>query len=295
MNIIFQIEGGIGKCIAATAVCKAIKNTYPDSNLIVVSGYPDVFTGDKNVHKSLGFGQFTYFYSDYVEGKDAHFLVQDPYRYSPFLRGEMHLIEAWSYMFDLRQAVDPVPILSINPREEELYRERFLSDKPILLMQTNGGLPNQPNAYSWARDIPKHVVQAVVEHFKKDYTIAHLRRQDQQAYEGTVHVMDEFRPLQVLFKMANKGFFMDSFAQHMAAAMRLQSTVCWIANKPEQFGYAIHDNICAAAPTRRPDLRDSYLEKYNIAGNPAQFPYEDEKDIFDIDRIIASIEAQKNN
>ncbi len=28
MNIIFQIDGGIGKSIAATAVCKAIKAQY---------------------------------------------------------------------------------------------------------------------------------------------------------------------------------------------------------------------------------------------------------------------------
>jgi hypothetical protein len=43
MNIIFQISGGIGKCVMATAVCEAIKKQYPDSRLIVVSGYADVF------------------------------------------------------------------------------------------------------------------------------------------------------------------------------------------------------------------------------------------------------------
>ena len=31
MKIIFQIDGGIGKSIAATAVCKAIKKQYPKS------------------------------------------------------------------------------------------------------------------------------------------------------------------------------------------------------------------------------------------------------------------------
>ena len=43
MNIIFQINGGIGKCVLATSVFPGIKETFPDSKLIVMSGYPEVF------------------------------------------------------------------------------------------------------------------------------------------------------------------------------------------------------------------------------------------------------------
>jgi hypothetical protein len=39
-----QIDGGIGKSvIAATAVCKAIKAQHPKDQLIVITGYPEVF------------------------------------------------------------------------------------------------------------------------------------------------------------------------------------------------------------------------------------------------------------
>ena len=55
MKIIFQIDGGRGKCIAATAVCKAIKAQYPDSELIVVSGYPEVFLCNDYISENLGF------------------------------------------------------------------------------------------------------------------------------------------------------------------------------------------------------------------------------------------------
>jgi len=37
MKIVFQISGGIGKSVAATAVCKAIKTRYPDPS---ASGLP---------------------------------------------------------------------------------------------------------------------------------------------------------------------------------------------------------------------------------------------------------------
>lgn len=38
---IFHVQGGIGKHVAATAVARAIKNNYPERQLIVVSAYPD--------------------------------------------------------------------------------------------------------------------------------------------------------------------------------------------------------------------------------------------------------------
>ena len=36
MNIVFNIEGGLGKSIMATAVCEAIKKKHPKDNLIVL-------------------------------------------------------------------------------------------------------------------------------------------------------------------------------------------------------------------------------------------------------------------
>jgi hypothetical protein len=77
MNIIFQISGGIGKSILSTAVCKAIKKKYPNDKLIVVSGYPDVFTNSKDVDMSFGFGQEGYFYTKYIENQDVKVMALD--------------------------------------------------------------------------------------------------------------------------------------------------------------------------------------------------------------------------
>ena len=49
MNIIFQIDGGLGKSIMATAMVKVIKKRYKNSNLIVVTSYPDVFLNNPNI------------------------------------------------------------------------------------------------------------------------------------------------------------------------------------------------------------------------------------------------------
>ena len=146
--------------------------------------------------------------------------------------------------------------------------------------------------YSWARDIPSSVVVKVIDHFRSDYNIAHIRRDDQLQYDGTFGVSDSFRALCVLISMSTKRLLIDSFAQHVAASINLPSTVCWVANKPEVFGYKIHDNIVANPWTTKPELRNSYFGKFNIAGDLIEFPYNNEDDIFDVNKIIKSIEKQ---
>ena len=49
MNIIFQVEGGLGKSIMATAMIKVIKKRYKNSHLVVVTGFQDVFLNNPDV------------------------------------------------------------------------------------------------------------------------------------------------------------------------------------------------------------------------------------------------------
>jgi ADP-heptose:LPS heptosyltransferase len=79
MNIIFQINGGIGKCVAATAICEVIKKKYPESILIVVSGYADVFLNNPFVDRAYNYGGMSYFHEEYVENKELIVFAHDPY------------------------------------------------------------------------------------------------------------------------------------------------------------------------------------------------------------------------
>ena len=136
------------------------------------------------------------------------------------------------------------------------------------------------------------VVLNVIEHFKAKYNIVHIRRQDQLSYQDTATVTDDFRSIVTLIGISQKRLFMDSFAQHTAAATDSPSTVLWIANKPEVFGYKIHDNIVCNDFTKVPELKSSYLQKFDISGNPLEFPFNSENEVFDVDKIIASLESE---
>lgn len=292
MTIFFNINGGIGKCIAATAVCEAIMKQYPDAKLFVGSAYPDVFIGNPFVYRTFMFGGVNYFYTDYVEGKDFKVFSHDPYLETSFLRHEKHLIEIWCDMYGIKYNGEK-PQLYLNNEELKLYEKKYLSDKPVLAIQSNGGAPGQENNYSWARDIPDKVVLSVIEEFKKDYVIAHIRREDQKKFENTISITDNFRSVSTFLLMTEKRLLIDSFAQHTCAAFNLPSTVLWITNNPKVFGYKLHDNILANPETRKPDLRTSFLQKYDITGDVTQFPYNSQDEIFDVDQIIQSLKIQK--
>jgi hypothetical protein len=287
MNIIFQINGGIGKVIAGTAVCLSIKKQYPTAKLIVVSGYPDVFLGNPNVDRAFAFGQQAYFYKEYIENQEIMLFGHDPYMEVKHIKQEENLIETWCKLYNL-PVIKTVGELFLTQREKDFFSKKFTTEKPILLMQTNGGVQSELK-YSWARDIPSNIVEQVINTFKKDYSIVHIKREDQTAYTDTIPVTDTFRAMVAIISMSKKRFFMDSFAQHAAAALNKPSTVLWIANSPKVFGYDLHKNILANKETALPELRNSYLAKYNIAGDLTEFPYNDESEIFNIDEVIKSL------
>ena len=75
-NVVLRIDGGAGKCIAGTAVCRAIKKQYPKQRLIVISGYPDIFKHSKTVDRSVHPKEDNIF-ANYIE--EGLFLFSEPY------------------------------------------------------------------------------------------------------------------------------------------------------------------------------------------------------------------------
>lgn len=289
-NIIFQIDGGIGKCIAATAVCKAIKSQYPNDNLIVISGYPDVFLNNPYVTKSLQFGNISYFHSDYIKDKEVKAMLHNPYKEATYFQRKKHLIETWCDMNEVKYNGE-MPEIYLTQREVDFYQKKYQSDKPIFIMQTNGGA-SADIKYSFARDLPTCVVAPIVEKFSKEYNIVHVRRDDQIGYQGTSQLSAPFRDILACTLLSKKRLFIDSFLQHACKALDMPSVVCWITNSPKNLGYATHTNIMANPFTRTPELRSSYTEEFNISGDPIEFPYNNEEEIFDIEKIISALENQ---
>jgi ADP-heptose:LPS heptosyltransferase len=288
MNVIFSIEGGIGKSIMATAVLKAIKKQYKKANIIVVTGYPDVFIANPNVNKVLKFEQLSGMYEQNIMNKECKVFVSDPYHTSDFITESKHLIQIWCEMFDL-QYDGEMPELFLLKAEKEYFEPFYKLDKPILAIQPNGGAINQPLKYSWTRDIPAPIVEEVIECYKNDYAILHIKREDQLIYPNTLQALDSFRSIMVALSLSQKRLLIDSSAMHIATALNLPSTVAWIGTNPKVFGYDMHKNIVANEPTRQVDLNHSNYQKYLLFQDISTIPYNDLNEVFDKKLIINSL------
>lgn len=291
---IFNVQGGIGKHIAATAVAKCIKNNFPDRELIVVCAWPSPFINLDFVDRVYKEGMTPYFYQDYVLGKDSLLFKHEPYFTTDHIHGNKSLIENWCELYGLEYNGEK-PQLVFNLREKQLANVLWQSDKPIFLLQSSGGIYNQSDGpvYKWTRDMPIDMTNKIVEEFKENYNVFQVVKANGFVAEGVIPIADEYSVMELMTILlrSDKRLFIDSSLQHGAAALDLPSTVMWIGTNPKVFGYDLHDNIVA---NQLPEFKlpDSFIFNYNFEGITHECPYKTEEEMFDVDEIISSVKRQ---
>jgi len=284
-NVIFQIDGGLGKSIMATAVLKVIKKEYKKANIVVITGHPDVFIGNPNVNKVLNPLQATGFYKSYIQNKEAKVFVSDPYSTSDFITEKQHLLKIWCDMYGLKYNGE-LPEIFLSKAEKEYFAPFYKLDKPIMAIQPNGGAIGQPLKYSWTRDLPASIVNEVISEFKNDYAILHIKRDDQIIYENTMAALDSWRSIAIMLTLSSKRLLIDSSSMHICTALNLPSVVGWIGTNPKVFGYDLHTNIVAKEPTKEINFESNSYSKHLLFEDISTFPYHNFNEVFNTDDII---------
>jgi len=288
---IVHIEGGHGKCVAATAFIRAIKKAYPDYKIVVITSWDGPFFYNSDVYRFYTHGQAQYFFDDYMK-EDTKIFRQEVYFSEDHIMQRKHLVQSWCDMYGI-PFDGAKPKIYLNPREIEIAWDKIKPDgRPIMLLQTHGGGLGQYSKKSWARDMPIKTAQQLVNYYSQKYRILHIRREDQPILQGVETLSLPFRELYAVFPLSEKRIFIDSFAQHVATALDLQSVVCWIANKPEVFGYEENINVLANAKIINDFNKISYIDQFDISGQVQQFPY-DTVNVFDINDIVNAVNKQK--
>ena len=288
--IIFHIDGGIGKNIAATAVCKSIRSAYPDYKVVVVTAWPEVFLNNPDIYRVYKFGSIPYFYEDYIKDKNTKIFRLEPYQAENFIYKRKHLIEIWCDLLGI-PCISKKPELFLTQREMLFAYNNVQKDGPILVVQSSGGAQEQP-FYSWARDLPPSFAQDIINTVKGNFSkILHIRKDNQFVLENTIHITAPLRTLFCYITMADKILSIDSMVQHAAAAFNKPATVGWIANSPVVFGYDIHANILPASqPKHFQHFIDSYLEEADWVGTKFhECPFPDVNSIFNKEEIVKSL------
>jgi hypothetical protein len=246
------------------------------------------------VHRVYRIGSTPYFYKNYIDKKDSLIFRHEPYFTTEHIHKKMRLIENWCKLYNLEYNGEQ-PEIKFNPREIQKYGSLWNSNKPLFVIQSNGGMYNQESGlpYRWTRDMPFSVVQAVVDKYKDQYDIVQITRPGSPVAIGANPITHEMTPHELLSVLlySDKRLLIDSSLQHAAAAFNLPSTVLWIGTSSKLFGYDIHDNIHAEIPDNQ-KLTDSYFFDYDFEGPLHEYPFENDT-IFDIDEIIKSLTKQE--
>lgn len=285
--IIWHVEGGLGKNIVATSLCKDLKEKYLDRKLILVVSHPEVFLNNPHIDRVYHLGNTPHFYTDYIKDKDTIVFRHEPYNESGHIIQKDHLIKSWCYILGLKFK-NQKPDAYIN-YTQSMSLKLWDRPKPILLLHTNGGPADvQVTPYSWCRDMPIELAEGIIKKYSNQYHIIQVTRPNGYQLEGVERVdqpLNNF-DLFALVVVAQKRILIDSCLQHAAASFNKPSTVFWIGTSPTQFGYKIHKNIVANEPKLANQRLSSYLYSSGFANLDHQCPYLNVREMFDIDDII---------
>jgi hypothetical protein len=295
---IFHVQGGLGKHIAASAVAKCIKNNHPSRKLIVVSVYTDVFMNLPFVDRVYQLNNTNYFYQNYIENQDSLIFHNEPYFTTDHIHKKLPLIQTWCKMYGLDYNGE-TPELIFNPLQKKISKDVWVKDKkPTMVIHTNGGLITaDAKPYMWARDMPFDIAQQIVDKYHKKYTIYQATKMNSPKLMNTIPIQfDEETQLSTLEFLSliihsDKRVLIDSCLQHAAAAIKLPSVVLWNGTSPKVFGYDMHTNIETVKPHNF-KLPGSYLFDFDFNGSEHEYPFNENEDLFDIDKIFEAIEAQ---
>lgn len=287
--LVFHIQGGLGKHIAATSLLKDLSLKYSDRKIILVVGYPEIFLNNPYVYRVYVHNSTPYFYDDYVKDKDTIVFMHEPYYQSGHISKQKHLIENWCDLLDLKYTRQ-TPEIYVNYSQRK-FTNMWVRPKPIMVIQTNGGPLDAPNAYSWTRDIPYEVSLDLANNFSQLYHIIQICTPNSEKLPNVEVVDYKLTNLELIALLINseKRVLIDSALQHAAAAFNLPSTVLWVGTSPKVFGYNMHANIEAKLPTEHSKLIDSYLFDYSFEGKHYECPFIEGVDIFDRGKVYRSL------
>ena len=288
--VIWHIQGGLGKNIAATALCQSVKQKYPDRKLIMVVSWPEAFLSNPYIDRVYHLGNSPYFYQDYIEGKDIILFRHEPYNQTAHVTKKQHLVHNWCDLLGIEYTQQQPNLYPTYPQKMTIGL--WQRPKPIMVIQTGGGpMQGQRFSYSWTRDMPMEVAQEIVRRYSQEYHIIQVTRPDGYQLEGAERADQPLSNMELFALMvaSKKRVLIDSCLQHAAAALKQQSTVLWVGTSPTVFGYNMHKNVIAKLPKKANQLIGSYLFDYQFENNMHECPYMDVKDMFNIEEVIKNI------
>ncbi len=216
-NLLLHINGGIGKCIMATAVIRSYKAAHPDAKVVVVSGYPEVFVNNPDIYKNFPFAT-PYLWQDYYGQSSWNVSAHDPYMEQAWIKNEkLHLVDIWCNLLGVK-STQKTPLLYFSGPEVDELQRMIATDKPLLVVQSTGGA--HPAARSWTRNPPHSEFDEFIARYKDTHFVAHVCLPETPALVNVHQRIDNLnrRQAMCLIHYCSEFVGIDSFGQHARVA-----------------------------------------------------------------------------
>ena len=224
--------------------------------------------------------------SDFKQDAASAQIDDEAYYETNHILRRKHLIDNWCQLMDLDYD-GQIPEITFNFVQKR-NSFKWQRQKPILVIQTNGGPLTSETEYSWTRDLPFQVSTSIAEKYKETHHIIQICKPNSKKIEGVEVIDNEMSSMELfgLLLHSDIRILIDSCLQHAAAGLNLPSTVFWVGTSPKNFGYVMHNNIVANPPSGDVKLINSYLFDYAFDGIVHECPYMTLEEIFDIPKIL---------
>jgi len=253
------IEGGLGKVVAATAAIRCLKKANPDKKIVTVSGYPEVFDRNPNVHRTFGFNENKYLYGDYV--KNGTILERDPYHLDSYRFDEVPLAQAycesWGIAFDGNKKPELFlddALMAITAKE---IKDLKASNLPVAVVQYMGRSPMDQQSKTFiptGRENADLFQKALTKLCgKMKFIIMKLPEEPKLAIpKNTVVLQNPVHFARWFGYIYNSDgvITVDSCSHHIAAAFKKPGVVCWGRTSSKSLGYEEQTNILGECEER---------------------------------------------
>lgn len=246
MNLVVYLQGGLGKVILSTAVIRSYKIAYPDSKIVVISAYPEVFFNNKDVYRFFNFGE-PYLYQDYYSNKEYKVSAQDPYLTDEWIKkSDKHIIDIWCDMLGV-ESIQHRPLLFFSSAEVDELDMMIKTDKPLLVVQSTGG--SNPSMRSWTRNPPLSEFNSYLSNFKERFFIIDLclSNSPEILCDQRIETLSRRQAMSLIY-YSHHFIGIDSFGLHTRAASGNKADIFFvIESMAKRIGY---DNINSILPKK---------------------------------------------
>ena len=303
MDFVIEVTGGIGKHIMATSLVKWINEKYPDSKIIVVSAYPEVFEMNPRVYRNLHLMQ-PYLFEDYIKGKD--FRKGEPYSIIDYYRDEnkKHLMYVMPKAYGFNEYNEnPETELYLTKGDEEGGRIFNENNPRLLTIQVAGGVGpgmngcNKDKIDNSQRDLEFQLsIKVTNELMRKGYRLLQIRTKQERELPGCIQLDTNFRNLFAISKYSKGHVGIDSSMMHTAASLKKPMLIFWGGTHMDNLGYkydgvfnAYNDKAMHCRPHIQMHDRTVALPYFD-KNNGREFEYSDKELREHIEKFISFLQ-----